>query len=87
MKYRLGWLAHWSTKHVPSDDRVIVTYHRESDGWYEHEYFYYFIADTDEEAKLKAKKFIDQYSGDDGLEIYSVSNTQTGETILTEEEY
>lgn len=85
MKYRLGWMAHWSTKHVPSDDRVIVTYQEELDGWWEHYYNYYFMANTDEEAKLKAKKFIDQYSDDD-LEIYGLTNLDTKETILTEEE-
>lgn len=86
MKYRLGWLAHWSTKREPSDPRVTVMYHQESDGWWEHEYLFYFIADNDEDAKVLATEFINGYANSEELDVYSLVNIATNETILTEEQ-
>lgn len=86
MEYRLEWSAHWSTKHEPSDPRILTIYHQESDGWWEHNHYFYFLAGTDEEARLKAKNFIDQYDEDNELDIYSLTNLKTKQVILTEEE-
>lgn len=84
MKYRLGWLAHWSEKHEPEKD-VVVTYHQQSDGWWEHEYYYYFIADNDEQAMTETMKFIKKSS--EGIDIYSVVRLKDDEIIMTEEDY
>lgn len=84
MKYRLTWINHWSEKRESNDPRIIIRYAQESDGWYEHEYIYYFDADNDDKAKEKALEYIKQ--SDDDIDIFSLINRETKETILTEEE-
>lgn len=84
MDYRLSWMNHWSTKHEAEDPRVLIRYAEESDGWWEHEYIYYFMADSDEQAKEKALAFIN--SSSEEIEIFSVTNRKTKEVIFTEEE-
>lgn len=84
MQYRLGWLNHWSTKREALDTRVIVKYTQESDGWYEHLYIYYFYALNDVEAKNKAKEYVEK--SQDDIDIFSVTNRNTKEVILTEED-
>lgn len=84
MKYELVWLAHWSEKHTP-EEGVTVTYHQQSDGWWEHEYCYYFTADNDEQAMTETMKFIKKSSED--IDIYSVLRLKDNEIIMTEEDY
>ena len=84
MKYRLSWLAHWSEKHTP-EEGVTVTYHQQSDGWWEHEYFYYFNAKDDKDAITKTMQFIKQSSED--IDIYSVINLGNDKVVMTEEDY
>ena len=84
MKYRLGWLAHWSEKREPEKD-VVVTYHQQSDGWWEHEYYYYFTADSDEQAMTETMKFIRKSSDD--IDVYSVLRLKDDKIIMTEEDY
>ncbi len=84
MDYRLSWMNHWSTKREATDPRVLIRYAEESDGWFEHEYIYYFMSDNDEEAKRKALEYIEQ--SDEEIDIFSVTNRKTKEVILTEED-
>ena len=83
MNYRLTWLNHWSTQRETADPRVLIRYTEMDDGWYEHEYIYYFMAGNDAEAKQKALEYIRQ--SDETIDIFSVYNRQTKKTILTEE--
>lgn len=84
MKYALMWSNHWSTKHESFDPRVIVRYTEESDGWFEHRYMYYFIAEDNDDAISKATQFVDLYSGVEPIEIYSLFDEKR-EVIMTEE--
>lgn len=82
MKYKMVWVEYWSEKHKPSDDRIIVRYMEQNDGWYEHEYIYYFLADNDTQAREKANTFLDEHS--EALEAFSVLDSNDN-VILTEE--
>lgn len=84
MNYALGWLEHWSTKRESLDPRVITLFNEEGDGWFEHERIWYFIADSDVEAKQKALEFVG--NSQDEIEVFGLSNRDTKQTILTEEE-
>ena len=84
MTYRLGWLNHWSKKHESDDPRVIIRYTQADDGWFEHEYSYYFIANNDAAAIEKAREYV-EHSGDN-IEVWSLYNRDTKETIATEED-
>lgn len=84
MTYRLSWLEHWSTKRDSADPRVITRFTEESDGWYEHEHFYYFMADNDEQAKTKAREYVEK--SNNTIEVFSLFNRETKQVILTEEE-
>ena len=83
-KYSLAWLAHWSEKHKPEKD-VVVTYHQQSDGWWEHEYHYYFTAENDKQAITETMKFIRKSAED--IDIYSVTDLENDKVIMTEEDY
>lgn len=80
MKYRLGWLEHWSTKRESIDPRVITLFNEESDGWYEHERLLYFIESSDKKAIAFVKKYIED---SDTIEVFSLSRDD--KVIFTEE--
>jgi len=84
MTYRLIWGEHWSTKRESLDPRVLVRYEEEEDGYFRHEYIYYFNADSDEHAREKAREYVK--TSQDDIEVFSVLNRETKEVILTEEE-
>lgn len=84
MKYKLTWLNHWSEKRKAADPRIIIRYAEEPDGWWEHEYIYYFLAADNDDAISKATQFVDLYSGIEDIEIYSLTD-EKGNVIMTEE--
>lgn len=84
MEYKLTWMEHWSEMRDADDPRVIVRWTEELDGWYEHEYAWYFIADGDDEARGMVADFIAASS--DLFEIWSLMNKTTGKIVATEED-
>jgi hypothetical protein len=76
-------MNHWSSMREADGPRVLIRYTEEADGWYEHEYHYYFIADDDKGAKEKALDYINKST--EAIDVFTLFNRVTKETILTEE--
>lgn len=84
MNYRLTWLEYWSDQRESSDPRVLTRYTILPDYTVEHENNYYFVADNDDEARKKARDYIDKST--DPIDVFSVYNRKNDEAILTEED-
>jgi hypothetical protein len=84
MNYALHWGEYWSTKYPSFDDRVIVRYTQEDDGWWRHDFSLYFIAKSDDEARKYIKKFMRNYG--EPIGVYSLENRDSHTVIATEED-
>lgn len=81
MRYRLSWLETWSEKHEPPQG-VAVEYSPNED-WWDHQYTFQFTADSNDEAKELAVKWMVDNSSAFDFEIWSL---YCEDPIMTEED-